>query len=329
MMRRKEAYENELNSRKSIHYFTSEHGKERDLLTSFYGHMLSEDIHLGIMPIGGRTKNKLFKVMLKPQNAEIEDLIKNSLPTHYGDPYDLKEAICDFIDEAAGLLAYYGVAYYEIVYYTASEKPTRFELQHISSDNIKDMFSFYWQYVPRVALKYMEEGKRFIWLPRKRIVKIKFPNIIGGSNMQRKLIYNLAWLSECSVTPKFARDDMKKQKQQKDYDFMVYHKNENIFLAKITQHLGWPARSLINDCASEIYELYRHLKFEKTKAIIRQAILDSLNKTLVNIGKEIGFNALIEISGIPSASDFDTYINKLLSGDMPFAKVAEVMKYDF
>ncbi|MDD5477718.1 MAG: hypothetical protein PHG87_05955 [Candidatus Omnitrophica bacterium] len=329
-IRHKEISENELSSGKSIYYSNPEPGKERDLFASFYGHMLTEDIHLGIMPIGGRTKNNLFKITLKPQNAEVENLIKDSLPTHYGEPQDLKEAVCDFIDEAAGLLGYGGVAYYETVYYyKVPSKPIRFELRHIINNTIKDTFGLYWQYVPGAALEYVEGDKRFIWLPRKSIIKIRFPDTIGGSNNQRKLIYNLAWLSKSSVMPEFARDDMEKREQQTSYDFTVYRRNKDIFLARITQHLGWPARSLMNDCASEIYELYRHLKFEKTKAIIRETILHSLNKALVNIGKEIGFNAAIEISGIPSVSDFDTYIKQLLSGEMSFKKVAEVMRYDF
>ncbi len=312
---------------KSIYYTPLEH--RRDVYSSFYNHMLTEDIHLGIMPFGGRTKNELFKVAVKPQDAEIENLIKDSLLTHHGEPYDLKEAICDFIDEAAALLGYDGVAYYEIVYYTTSKKPTRFELHRIINRNIKDTFGLYWQYIPSAARKYIETDKKFIWLPKRRIIKIKFPSIIGGLNSQRTLIHNLTWLSECSVTPKFAMEDMKKQKQTNDYDFVVYQRNKNIFLARITQRLGWSARGELNDYTLDIYQLYRYLKFEKTKAIIRETVLGNLNKALATIGKEIGFNATIEISGIPSASDFDNYIDKLLSGEMPFAKVVEIMKYDW
>lgn len=328
-MHNEDMTKDEISSEKAVHFMHPKANKERDLTGSLYPHMLIEDVHSGIMPFGGRTNNKNFKITVKPQNPVIEKLLINSFPTYHGNPYDIKETICDFIDEVAYMLAYYGIAYYEIVYYyDNSGKPTRFEIVRINNTNINEMFGFYWQYIPKSVHRYRDESnKRFVRLPRKSIVKIVLPNACGGPKIQQKLLSNLAWLSNCTI-PNFVMEDMKQQKQQPGYDFMVYQRNSNVYLAKITKHLGWSARGLQRDLTLEMYQLFRYLKFEKTKAIIREHILSQLNKTLKNVGKIMDFNITIEIEGMPTAMKLNEHISKLLSGKMPFAEVVEIMKYD-
>jgi hypothetical protein len=291
--------------------------------------MLTEDLHLGIMPIGGRTKNPQFKVTIEPADSKVEKLIIDGLPTHHGQPYNLSEAVSEFIGEAAQILAYYGNAYYEIVYYYENEsakRPISFTLDNISNYNIHGLFGFFWQLLPKKSMQYAEEKtNRFIWLPRDRIVKLKLPDEIGGPRTQQLLLKDLAWLSKETI-PKFAMDDMAKQEQQPGYDFMTYRWNRDVYLGRITKDIGWPVRSLLNDQVSEFYQLYRYLKFEKTKAIIRENILSELNNVLKIAGKKIGFSAEIKIVGMPYPADFDTYIERLSAGKLKFAEIVNIMK---
>ncbi|MDR4496426.1 MAG: hypothetical protein MRK02_00620 [Candidatus Scalindua sp.] len=103
-------------TRKFKKYYLTSKRTSHDLHSSFYTHMLIEDLHLGIMPIGGRSKNPNFKVEINPHSKEVEKLITNSLLTHRGRQWSLTESVCNFIDEAAHLLDYCGKAYYEIVF---------------------------------------------------------------------------------------------------------------------------------------------------------------------------------------------------------------------
>jgi hypothetical protein len=291
--------------------------------------MLTEDLHLGIMPIGGRSKNPQFQVAIEPADSKVEKLIIDGLPTHHGQPYNLSEAVSDFIEEAAQILAYYGKAYYEIVYYYENKdtkQPISFTLDSISNYNIHGLFGFFWQFLPKKSMQYDEEKtSRFIWLPRNRIVQLKLPDVIGGPRTQKLVLKNLAWLSKETI-PKFAMDDMAKQQQQPGYDFMTYRRNRDVYLGKITKHIGWPVRSLLNDQASEFYQLHRYLKFEKTKAILREDILSKLNDVLKIIGEKIGFKAEIKITGLPSPTDFDAYIERLSTGELKFAEIVNIMK---
>jgi len=321
-------YENRLSSRKSIRYFVENRHTSRDLHSSMYSHMLIEDLHLGIMPIGGHSENPNFKVEVAPESPELENIIRLGLPTHDGEPYNITEAVCDFIEEATHIIACYGKAYYEVVYFYADEtkqKIDSFQLINIPNSNIKNICGLYWQYVPQRALKYREYEKRFIWLPRKDIFIISFPKALGGATRLVKLLSELKWVSECTI-PKFAMDDMAMQKQQPGYEFSLYVRNQEIFLSKLTKHLGWPARGLLSDQMLEFYQLYKYLKFGKIKAILREMILKKLNHLIDKIGKKLGFEAQIRVQGIPLSSDFDRYIKELVNGDLQFSDILKITK---
>jgi len=328
-MYKKNLYDEKPNTRKSIRYYIPDKTPKRDLHTSLYTHMFIKDLHLGIMPIGGRSENPNFAVKIEPPSKEIEELIRLGLHTHHGEPRDMAEAVCDFIDEVAHILVYYSKVYYEIVYFYTDESKNKiegFRLERISNDNIKDIFGFCWQFLPKKILKDRKQNlKRFIWLPKSDLLVIVIPKALGGIRKFRELLSNLQWVSRDPI-PKFVMEDMSVQQQTKGYDFSIYRENQESFLARITRDLGWPARGSFSESSLEFYQIYRYLKFEKTKAILREHILKGLNKTLESIGKKMGFKAKIKLEGIPSSQNLDDYIRQLVKGSLQFSKVMELTR---
>ncbi|MCM8830818.1 MAG: hypothetical protein NC918_01305 [Candidatus Omnitrophica bacterium] len=330
MMFRKNPYFEKPNTRKAIKYYRSDENYSRDLHASLYAHMFMEDLHLGIMPIGGRSTNPNFAVKIEPSSKEIEELMKLGLPTHHGEPHDITEAVCDFIDEVAHILAYYGKAYYEIVYFYADENKQKidsFRFENIPNHCIKETFGFYWQYLPKKIIESNGENiiNRFNWLPKKDILVFCIPRQLGGFRKFKKLLSELQWLSKCTI-PEFVIEDMAVKQQSNDYDFSVYRENQEIFLAKATSKLGWTARRTFMERTLEFYQIYRYLKFEKTKAILREYILHKLNYTLGKIGEKLGFNAKVKTEGIPSSQDYDNYMAKLIDGSLQFSEVVKLMR---
>ncbi|MDR4496427.1 MAG: hypothetical protein MRK02_00625 [Candidatus Scalindua sp.] len=167
--------------------------------------------------------------------------------------------------------------------------------------------------------------ERLVWLPKNALLFLSIPITFGGVKKFKKLLANLQWISKYSY-PEFATKDMAQQKQTKGYDFLTYRRNQNVFLAQITKHLGWTARSTLDDEILEFYQIYKLLKFEKSRAILREYILHELNKTLKIIGKKIGFYAQIKLEGIPLSQDFDEYQTQLRKGSLPFSKAVELMR---
>jgi len=328
-MFRTSPYTQKPNTRKSVRYYLTDKSSSRDLHASLYAHMFIEDLHLGAMPIGGRSENPNFAVKVESSSKEVEELIRLGLHTYHVEPHNITKAVCNFIDEAVHILAYYGKAYYEIIYFYNDKNKNKiegFEIERIHNDNIKDTFGFYWQFLPKKILKDREQNlKRFIWLPKKEFLVLSIPKTLGGIRKFRRLLSELQWLSKCTI-PEFAMKDMTVQKQTKGYDFSTYRENQERFLAKITRHLGWTARRTFTERSLEFYQIYRYLKFEKTKAILREYVLHKLNGSLKIIGDKMGFKARLKLESIPSYRDYDNYIKKLIDGSLQFSEAVKLMR---
>ncbi len=167
--------------------------------------------------------------------------------------------------------------------------------------------------------------KRFIRLSKKYILVLSIPKAIGGAKKYKKLLTELQWLSKCTI-PKFVTEDMFVQQEIKGYDFSTYRENQEIFLAKITKHLGWTARGTFSERSFEFYQIYRYLIFGRTKAILREYVLNNLNKSLKIIGNKMEFKARIKLEGIPSHEDYDSYIKQLLNGSLQFSEAEKLMR---
>jgi len=187
-------------------------------------------------------------------------------------------------------------------------------------------FGFHMHILPgRVLNERTDITSPIILLPRKEMMILSFPRQLGGPSGYRRLLSQLQWLSG-SVVPDFAREDMTRQKQTKGYDFSVYKRNQSAFLAGITKHLGWTARQLFNEESLEFYQIYRILKFEKSRAILREHILNQMNRSLHLIGRRMGFKARIRLDGIPHSEDYVEYMKQLLAGELSFHDAIKIRR---
>ncbi len=325
-------------SQKSIRYYV-EKNKPDEISTSLYSHMLTEDLHLGIMPIGWCPDRYKFKCKIEPESSAVEGMLCTSFPTHHGQPYYLTEAISDFVEECTHILTYFGKVFYEVVYVYTDEKKTKidgFRLVQVSNSNIHSVLGFYWQFLPQKfindELKYKkfalhdEENrkiKKFICLPRGDMFVLKYPRRLGGEKYLKKIISQLNWASKETI-PKFYLKDLEAQKQHLGYDFSLYREQLEVFVLKITKKLGWPARSLSSDRLLEFYQLYRYLKFQHTKATMREYIIKKLNHKLIQIGKRADFQAQISIDNCPSARELEGHIQNLLAGKLQFSEIIKL-----
>jgi len=290
-------------SRKVIRCFEEDIGYFYDFYNSLYTKMFIDDLSQNIMPMRAN-----FDIRIEPSSNEVEELIKLALSNPYEEPQNIKlqnitEVVCDFIKIAAHNLACYGKAYYEIVYFYTDEKKQKidsFAFENIPNHCIKEIIGFYWQYIPQKIEEQKINIKRFNWIPKNNILVLCIPKQLGGVRKFRKLVAHLQCLSKHNIL-----------------------KEENIefFLAKETSQLGWTARGMFNKKVLEFYQNYRYLKFELTKAVLREYIIHRLNYILEKIGRELGFNAKIIMEGTPSSQDYKNYVDKLLEGSLQFSEV--------
>jgi hypothetical protein len=101
----------------------------------------------------------------------------------------------------------------------------------------------------------------------------------------------------------------------------------NLALVEAVKPVGWYARGSYNQYVTSYYSIRLMLTFEEFKIELRHSMLATLNDALKCIGRKLGFEGQIEISGIPLHADITDARRKLDLGEAPFT---EVMKtFDF
>lgn len=316
-----------LSTRRSVWYYSPR--ENYDLIEPrLYRHMFEEDIHLGIMPIGAKSSRREFAITLSPSSEEVQELVIQGLPTYHGEAHSLEEAVCSFVDNAAHMMGLYGRSFYEIVYMGDNlEQPASFALQQLQTRTIHGKLGFYWQYIPRKVRAV--EGKRlspFVRLPKRDLMTLFFPLTLGGWREHHRLMRGLKTLDKASI-PKFFMDDLKHFQQTPGYDFTAHKRYMESFLGKATRMIGWNARSMLDDICLEYYRIYRHIKFERSKALLREYILDCLNRTISKIGRKMNFKAHIQVQGLPSSRDLSSLLIRLDKGEIQFLEAFDATRF--
>jgi hypothetical protein len=95
----------------------------------------------------------------------------------------------------------------------------------------------------------------------------------------------------------------------------------NLALVEAVKPIGWNARGSYNDCVTSYYWIRLMLTFERFKIELRHTMLAKLNDALKRIGQKLGFEAQIEINGLPMRVDVTNALGKLDLGEAPFTEV--------
>jgi len=300
-------------SRKSIHYYVHEDQEELSR-PGFYSHMLVEDVSSGIMPFRGTKIWETFKVVISPNSSDIENLVILALGEQYH-RRALEEVVCDFCRECSQLLMSYGEAIYEISYLIDDEdKKVGFDLNYINPRTLRRRIGKIFQYVPREIAEERQVSE-FIELSPNDILIFQAPKYIR--NDFPNILSSLKYLDKHQFTGIDVRKFMP-ESQHSNYDFKLHRYYLQLALAHSFKKIGWNVRQLFEDDMLEYYILHRRLLFEKFKIELRQSILATLNIGLGRAGKQMGFQAIIQIEGLPSLNDVDEMRNKLESGDLNF-----------
>lgn len=324
-MRRKQQEELE-RSQESVSYISDDILKNRtdvadraNYYHEFYPHMFVEDVKLRIMPIGGRASKKIFSISLEPPDPKVQQIIEEAItPDRYH--HDFPGAICDFIADCAVHLLVFETVTYEVVYLSEIKngKTIGFELVNINPYSLIHRGNSVLQFLPDDHPKPLRE-RRYKELKPERILTFKLP-----VNIQGKLDQIMESMRILGLTsPDFFMKELADGLRKTPYEINTHYHMRNVALAKTTKNIGWNARNSFEKEASEYYLINRHLKFEKFRIELRDNIVNTLNTGLDLIGKQLGFNSKIVISGLPTLDDVNTAFDHLLKGDTQFKDVLE------
>ena len=332
-MRRSTQYKR--TSQRSVPFFGF---RSRDLdLPEHYVQMFQEDIYTAILPMRGWSPTSKFQINVTPADASVETIIALALPGEYGRNSDIHDAVTHFFERTSHYLTWYGKVLYEIAFdYDENPKPVAFRLVHVPKACIHDATAFYWQFisparrkelgVPNAAggaLRRKIDNVRLI--PKNRMLAIGMPSELGGRRALMRTIRALSCASRSSF-PELAISEMNYSGPKCGFDFAVHRKETELHVARATRLFGWPMRSTAEESTLEFYRLHRYLRFERTKIIIRDHILDRLNDALRRAGKELGFDVRIALSGERTRQQCEDALRGIQSGSMQLKEAWEILK---
>lgn len=316
----------EFPTRKSAWYMRENVPIQQDWHSKLYCSMLVSDLSLGLIPRSSSHSSVGYSVAWRPASQLVESMISDGLTREPDLSTDLLRAVGSFVSEVAQVLAYAGEATYEIVYGNApgkSESPSAFKLFLIPTGPLKIDRNHFVQILPPNVVKERGLSKGQITIKAADIVHFKMPVALGGPEGHRKLIRNLAELSDLVLLPKFAMDEMQPETINKSFDFTTDRELHELTLASITKDIGWTARDLFAKRATNFYITHRHLMFQRTKALLRESILLTLDDLIKRIASRLGVSGNLVISGLVTSSTISTIMDGMLKNKIASAEAIQ------
>jgi hypothetical protein len=106
------------------------------------------------------------------------------------------------------------------------------------------------------------------------------------------------------------------------YNFAQHQQELGELFALVTEPIGWNVRRLFTDNHLEPYDVWRELRFLEFKIRLRDLIIDHLNQALRQVGSRLGFEATIELCGLPTLAEVEAVKEDLRTGRRGLAELA-------
>jgi hypothetical protein len=272
--------------------------------------MFTEDIHLAIMPIGGRTeRQENFTVELQGEEPDCEKAKAIIGELGEFDRYDNAAMACDAVDNIAKRLAWEGQAVYEII-----KDNEQIYLHGFTSKNLIQIILWYLQIIPPGDWDLWK--RKYNLINNKKIWKVKIPYELGGISGYKRILKRLKKYDY--LGPKFYRKDLERGETPKNYDFLKYVRNSKIYFNRVTHKWGWNRRDWSQERCTEFYTFYKMLSFRYAQAILREHIIKEINQLL----ERLSVKCKLFVGGLPTAKEILQIRNDMQKGLVSFTEVS-------
>ena len=276
---------------------------------SFYKHMFIEDISHRILPYSLRDDD--FEGII---NCSEDDLpyIKKVLNcfSDYSENHDISRIVTDAIRGLARDISWSGKAIYEIY---GEQNEIRFI--PLKSDSFIDMKFFELQLPPKKAnkklpLKFIK--KKYLW-------KISIPKELQRMYIYKNILSSIDKFD--SSMPKVFKDRLYNgDTGYGNFDLDKYKEKQFLYVNDLTREWGWNQRSMGTDMTTEFFKNFKQIKFDASCTILREHIINELNKLFIKLNKK----ASIEIKGIPSSKDYEIHLNKYVKNEVNYDNIFDI-----
>jgi hypothetical protein len=249
-----------------------------------------------------------------PDAARAAPLIERALSGQDWTP-SISDSVREFVSSTAQHLVIGGPVTYEIDYLYpkagASATPTEFRLELVLPGTMSYHGRQPIQYIPAAFGGPQDKtGLTYVDLDPATLVTFRLDRAEEAA--VRKLVSFLRAASSLQV----AEMPLMEQAMRGGtaYSFAEHQRERGELFARVTEPVGWKVRGLFQDNHLAPYDVWRQLRFLEFKIRLRDLIMGRLNTTLLEVGSQMGFQAAIELSGLPTLQDVDDAKNDLRSG---------------
>lgn len=266
---------------------------EYDFRGSTHVYILREELHVGLLPYGGRSVSyPNFAVEISGNDLEeaksILNCLKNYPETH------VTKLVCDVVNTLGNQLSYSGIIRHEII------ESEHYSLSHIPEQSLYDLIYFFVQVVPKEQRE--ASSKSFIFKKAKYVWTLTLPEKVCHWKTYRKILKGLA--ENTNMLPPHVELAGLAQSSI-DFNFENYNKETSKYIYKILNGIGGNQRESRPELVTEFYLVHRMLRLNLSKTLIREHIIDELNLLF----SRLSLDAKIIISELPTSE----CVRKLIS----------------
>jgi len=273
-----------------------------------YAHMFVQDIENGLM--GFRHLRDAEERRVEVEGDEAGEAALDSICTALSDypGYDLGDTVQRAIESIARRLAWFGKAIYEIC-----GSGAEISLVSVTPHRLFRVPGGFIQLVTKSDRQWVD-GRRYSFLPASCAWVVRLPRRLGGPRGHRRLLDQLTAVSQ--PAPEFWTRDLQAGRLATEFMVADYNRNRDAYIARITRRWGWNRRDSSGAHSTEFFYFFRSLRFRQSQAILRNHIVDEMNKFLAHRG----VNARVRLKGFHSPAELRDLIRRVLAGSAHYAE---------
>jgi len=290
----------------------------------YYTYLLYQDLDF-VMPYELNRESDPEVLVVGPDADRATPLIEQALSGRERTS-SLYNALRKFVSSAAQHLVLAGPIAYEIDYLYPAESadpsagPSAFRLEPIAPGTFAYHGRTPIQYVlATLGSQQDETGLTYVELDPETLTTIRFdePTEIAVRRMVDFLrAANSLQGSEHALMEQSMRG-------MTPYSFSQDQRERGELFATVTEPVGWNVRGLFTDNRLEPYNVWRGIRFLEFKIRLRDLIIDRLNQALHQAGGRLGFQATIELSGLPALAEVQEAKDDLRAGRRGLSEIAK------
>jgi hypothetical protein len=276
-----------------------------------YAFFLDQDLDR-VMPYDIGHQSKVHARVTGPDARKAQPLIEQALSGEDGRTL-LYDSVRDFASTTARHLVFSGPVTYEIDYLypiaADSGPPAAFRLELVAPGTLSHHGRQPIQYVPAAYRGPRDRtGMTYVELDPATLVTFRL------EPAEQATVKNIISFLRTASVLESTQPTLMAQDRRGAYSPAEHQRKRGELIAKITEPIGWDARDLFKKDHLEPYDAWRKLRFLEFTIKMRDRIMERLNAAIAQAGGQLGFQAAIELEGLPTLPDVEKAKNDLESG---------------